>query len=423
MSFPPCQIWVCVSIALAAIETDAREKSTTPVEIAGAIYLDAWQIEKEFIVSPLALQHWIDLGLDADSELGPRMREEMKPKIGEFLARKCPITIQDEEIDFTLDRIHFIEPDAAEFSLLDPDSIVLPTDIRVSVVFAAPNQDLRQAIQVFWNLIPEDAPLVPVKVADAGGTRSFNLTKFNPTLNVRGRYRANARTPPPPPPPATDSPGSGTHIPWLTIALTGCLVALLVRLFRKGNPRRGLVAAAILLTVGAAMSYRRVTFQLPRESQGSRLSAVESSLILDPLLRGIYHAFQFPDRSEQYDILGAVVGGDALTPIFLEIQRTLKSRERDGARVRVNDLTIQHSLPTPLPDRQGFEASCAWKVRGRVGHWGHFHDRTNLYQATFLVEPVNGTWKITGLALQTRERENAIEPAREPADSPANPAD
>ena len=116
MSLLPRQTWACISLLLSAVAPHAQEGlPPPPAEIAGAIYLDSWQIEKEFIVSPMALQQWIDLGIDAESKLTPELREEMKPRIGRFLAQRCPVTIQDKEVAFTLDRIHFIEPDASEF--------------------------------------------------------------------------------------------------------------------------------------------------------------------------------------------------------------------------------------------------------------------------------------------------------------------
>jgi len=57
-----------------------------------------------------------------------------------------------------------------------------------------------------------------------------------------------------------------------------------------------------------------------------------------------------------------------------------------------------------LQERPGFEALCEWQASGRVGHWGHFHDRTNNYNATFAIEPSEETWKITRLELHGRER-------------------
>ena len=34
-----------------------------------------------------------------------------------------------------------------------------------------------------------------------------------------------------------------------------------------------------------------------------------------------------------------------------------------------------------------------------MGHWGHIHQRRNQYDAELTIEPLDGTWKITGLEL------------------------
>ena len=391
----------------------AQDSLPPPAELGGAFYLDAWQIEKEFLVSPLALQQWCDLGITPDAKLSPRDRATLKPKISEFLATRCPVTIQDVPVEFTLDRIHFIEPKASEFSLIDPEATVSPQDIRISAVYAAPNSDLRQALQIFWDLIPENNPYVTVKIADAGGTRSFNLTKFNPSLNVRGRYRSDARRPPPPPPGLPSFESNAIRFPWLNVLLVMALLPLAITMFRTGQKHR-VPVLLLLVAVSAAAIPKLIHVALQKREPQARISESESALILDPLLRGVYHSFHYSDRDKKYDELSRVIGGEALTPVFLEVQRTLESRERDGSRVRVNDLHVESSRPSPLPDRVGFETVCNWEVSGRVGHWGHFHDRTNLYRANFVIEPQSQTWKITQLRLHSREREPGLPPAQTP---------
>ncbi|MFO0217921.1 MAG: hypothetical protein ACK54I_00795, partial [Planctomycetota bacterium] len=48
-------------------------------------------------------------------------------------------------------------------------------------------------------------------------------------------------------------------------------------------------------------------------------------------------------------------------------------------------------------DRPGFQYRCKWNLVGSVEHWGHLHQRTNIYDADFTVSLVNGAWKITAM--------------------------
>ena len=163
------------------------------------------------------------------------------------------------------------------------------------------------------------------------------------------------------------------------------------------------MTAIILIGLGAIPA-RTISIKFPLKDTWNAVSDTDAMEILDPLLRRIYHSFNYTNPEQQYEELSLAASGGALTPIFLELQRTLRSRERDGSRVRVNTINISACTVSDLKERSGFEALCEWQASGRVGHWGHFHDRTNSYNATFIIEPSSGTWKITRLDLHGRER-------------------
>ena len=405
-----------VSVLLAC-PLAAQEDAPPPVPlgpVSGSLYLDAWQLEKEFVVSPLALQQWLDLGLAAEDTLSSAQRKALKPKIGEFLATKCPVTRDGEPIQFTLDRLHFIEPNDQEFVLIEPDAEVAVAEVRISAVFAAPNTNLDAPVQLLWNLFPRGSSSVPVTIADSAGTRLFKANKIAPAITVRGRYSLDARESPEAPP----APRQATiGIPWLTIVLILCAVPVILRIVRSKRRSPVAVLLLVLLAGGAALASKFATFPLSNPfSKSDQIDEAQTAEVLDSLLRGVYHSFDYRDQSEQYDVLAEVVAGEALTEIYLEVRRTLESRERDGSRVRVNDLTIEKVTPKPLAGRRGFEAECSWEVQGRVGHWGHFHDRKNLYRATFTVEPLAESWKITALTLHARDRED--DPAPNPSPNP-----
>ena len=55
-------------------------------------------------------------------------------------------------------------------------------------------------------------------------------------------------------------------------------------------------------------------------------------------------------------------------------------------------------------DNGGFTARATWRAAGSVGHWGHVHRRINRYMADLTVEPVEGSWKLTGLEILEEDR-------------------
>ena len=63
----------------------------------------------------------------------------------------------------------------------------------------------------------------------------------------------------------------------------------------------------------------------------------------------------------------------------------------------------------PLPvesdgSEYGFGYQCRWNVAGTVEHWGHIHQRTNQYEASFRVEMVDNAWKVTNMELLNEQR-------------------
>jgi hypothetical protein len=75
-----------------------------------------------------------------------------------------------------------------------------------------------------------------------------------------------------------------------------------------------------------------------------------------------------------------------------------------GARVKVDTVDLLETESRAETESGGFIHQARWKVSGSVGHWGHTHQRTNHYQADFVVEPVEDRWKITGMELTEQQR-------------------
>jgi hypothetical protein len=48
----------------------------------------------------------------------------------------------------------------------------------------------------------------------------------------------------------------------------------------------------------------------------------------------------------------------------------------------------------------GFVYRCKWDLVGTIEHWGHIHERTNHYDATFDVQAIDNEWKITSMKLE-----------------------
>ena len=129
------------------------------------------------------------------------------------------------------------------------------------------------------------------------------------------------------------------------------------------------------------------------------VSAGEKSrtAVAESLLRNVYRAFDYHDESDIYDALARSASGDLLADLYLKIKRGLIMQEQGGAVARVQSVNVMKTEPLEGGGKSGFAERVTWQVEGTVEHWGHIHLRVNEYSADLKIEPVDGSWKITGL--------------------------
>ena len=76
--------------------------------------------------------------------------------------------------------------------------------------------------------------------------------------------------------------------------------------------------------------------------------------------------------------------------------------DQGGARSRIDEVKLlDGSVDAAATERmaQGFAYRCKWNLVGSVEHWGHIHQRSIVYDATFQVEPRDRAWKITAMEI------------------------
>jgi hypothetical protein len=181
--------------------------------------------------------------------------------------------------------------------------------------------------------------------------------------------------------------------------------ALWNAMMSRRTPRRLLLTLSALVL--GAMAFWPV-FQIHVEAPWRDRRPVvvdQAQQVLQALIRNTYRAFEQRDESAVYDVLARSIHGELLQKIYLQTAQALALEAQDGTRVKVSDLAVAVDSVTALPDREGFVAQGEWTAFGRVGHWGHMHQRINKYKANMTVEPVRGEWKMTGLEVLEEVRD------------------
>jgi len=148
----------------------------------------------------------------------------------------------------------------------------------------------------------------------------------------------------------------------------------------------------------------------------------EATEIFTTLQRNVYRAFDYTNESDIYDVLAQSVAGDLLDQVYNEVYQSLILRDQGGAVAHVHSVDVLETklISTGrLPDSDApvFRCRCRWQVYGVVAHWGHFHSRTNEYEAVYTVAQLDHTWKIIGVETLSERRIDA-EDETTPAEKP-----
>lgn len=136
-----------------------------------------------------------------------------------------------------------------------------------------------------------------------------------------------------------------------------------------------------------------------KEDQGlSEMDRVKT--ILASLLHNAYRGFQLREENAVYDRLAKSLDGNLLDEIFLQQRKALLKQTRglggEGRVSRVELLDLQLQNKRHFPPR--YDMTARWSVDGVVSHWGHAHNRRNLYEAKLMLVRQGGDWRITELA-------------------------
>jgi hypothetical protein len=129
----------------------------------------------------------------------------------------------------------------------------------------------------------------------------------------------------------------------------------------------------------------------------------EAKLVTESLLANVYRAFDFREEADVYDKLATSVEGDLLTDIYLQNRKSFAIKRAGGAQARVKEVEVLTAAARQA-EGNAFNIDASWTAEGSVGHWGHVHTRKNYYDAVITIEPVDGSWKITGLDLIEEKR-------------------
>lgn len=241
---------------------------------------------------------------------------------------------------------------------------------------------------------------------DARGELSYPVFREREPEYVWHRPRAQAAWQPPPlPPPA---PPRVLSVPIFGIALV-LLSVLALALGWRRLPRH---VRPVLPALGIGLGYLcmgvgTLAYEVPGSGGLRRPDADGAVAVFASLHRGAYGALDGETEDEVYDQLARSVTGGLLPRLYMDIHESMILEKEGGAvaRVQKTEILDVEVLPEGTPEDAWFKVRARWRVHGKVGHWGHTHQRINEYLADVTVVAAEDGWKLADIQVldQTRE--------------------
>jgi hypothetical protein len=377
------------------------------------LYINDYEVRHEILVPILTLEESVLIARDDDDMLDLSEQDAARQQIEAFFCAGNPIEIDGVEVPPVVQRCDFYGLDFRDFARQAPRKSVPIVSARVGIILSYKSARPPQAVKLTWNRYNSFIAAVSTVVFAHDEISKTTLSRLG-RKNVF--YWENPGHPAPAPPRAVRvalPPRPTWIVPVLSLGLlTAVPVVLLALAIGQAALRYRLLALGVLVLL-AAVAWPFLQWQVPDPfSPPYQLSDEQAEAIFASLHQNVYRAFEFQEEGEIYDALATSIHGDLLQEIYLQIHQGLKMQEQGGAVSRIHEVSILAVQDDPLPrtgtgqerNEHRFVRRCRWNVAGTVEHWGHIHERTNQYEAVFVVEPVDNAWKITDMLLVDEQR-------------------
>ena len=377
------------------------------------IYITDREVRHEVLIPLATLAALIDIDRKDQSFLEVDEQAGAAEKVKAFFGAGNPVTIDGIEVKPVFDRVDFYGLDLSDFAVRPEKRKVSMASGRVGVIMSYSAKSRPTEVSVEWNLLSNTIREVDSVVI---AYQKVDKTKFSKFLSENVyRWTAPDR---PPLPAITELSGTidwqkykpTLTVSWATIGLWAVAASLLMcgLFFAKSVWLYLALACAGLIGSYFVSDIAVATYDHPwRQPKQFQISDEEAADVFGRLHANIFRAFDYVDESDVYQALAKSVDGDLLRDLYLQVNSSLRDQEQGGsvAVIEKVELIDGNLLPVSETSRQsaisfGYKAN--WTLAGTIEHWGHIHERTNRYQARFLVELLeaeNGTggWKITNI--------------------------
>lgn len=379
------------------------------------IYITDYEVRHEVLIPLATLSTLMEFERVDESFLDIAEQESAAEKIKAFFSVGNPVVIDSIEVQPVFDRIDFYGLDLRDFAVQAEKRKISMANGRVGVIMSYNTKSPPTSVEVSWDKFNDVIKSVDsvVFAYDKIEKTQFSMFLENNTF----RWEEPDREPLPP------ITGVGSTIDlesfqpktWsVPVVSLGLLAASLITLFAVFTFGLGLRPAIFMAAIFAAaavatLPFYRIEVDDPfAEVPVFQIADEKATKVFEQLHSNMFRAFDYRHEADVYDALANSVDGNLLRNLYLQINKSLKVQEQGGAIARIEEVNLLEGTPEsanglPLTE-PGFGFRCKWNLVGTIEHWGHIHQRTNQYDAQFLVQLKGDAWKITSMQVLDEEQ-------------------
>ena len=382
---------------------EQREKTlgiTSYSSVYDFIYITPREVRQEILIPIASLATVLKLDRADVSYLDIPEQDAARDEISKFFSRENSVTIDGLEVRPRVDRVDFYGLDLRDFAVQAERKKISMANGRVGIILSYGAKTPPSSVEVNWKLFNEAIKTVDAIVFPYDKVEQTQFSMFLADNTYRWSSDSRRSLPEISEVLAQFQPAQVLQLPVVTIAagLAGLSSLLFGRRLLGASVAIGL-GLLLLLTAGLCWKIAPLAVTI-RPARVPEMSEQQAGEIFRQLHANIFRAFDFHQEEEIYDALARSVDGPLLTQLYTQLRKSLEVQQQGGAISRIDQVNIESGRKTDQKatgEKLNFDYRCKWNLVGSVEHWGHLHERTNIYDAAFTVTLVEKAWKITGM--------------------------
>ena len=369
------------------------------------IYINNAEVRNEVLVPLANLAAMIEFERADPSFLTVDEQAAAAKQIQRFFSVGNPVQIDGVIVAPVFDRIDFYGLNLRDFAVQAEKRKVSMANGRVGIIIRYPAKGSPVKVNVVWDKFNKET----MRSIDAVAFPFKEVEKVSFSMFLKDNVYSWIATDAPELPSVThvDLADPRYHARPATVAIpvvtaVCLLLALIASCLCLSRAASGwLMGVAVTMGVAGVLSANigKVDVVSPFERSGRlAISDATANTIFLQLHRNLFRSFDYHEESQTYDTRARSVHGPLLRKLYLQINDSLRISEQGGAVSRIEDVQILGGRQQAEPFvENGFQYRCKWNIVGTIEHWGHIHERTNQYDASFEVKVVDGAWKIVAM--------------------------